>query len=189
MVHSNRGCIQAGTQVLVRVASGRHRVNELTHFPPSNRAEISPMAQTRPHRSWQGRGKARQAPGGRSQSCLITKPSLFTHQERQRKANKGDGSAASAERPLIRPGVPGGARLFSGLLSLQPPPGTSSGHPCQGTPAVPIPERPSVLAMSIPRRCWQPAPPRSRARSRAISSPSHPQEPPWQWFQTRLPCL
>lgn len=58
MVHSNRGCILAGTQVLLRVASGRCRVKELTHFPPSNRAESSPMAQTWPHRSWQGQGKA-----------------------------------------------------------------------------------------------------------------------------------
>lgn len=64
MVHSSRGCIQAGTQVLLRVASGRRRVKELTHFPASNRAESSPMmAQARPHRCWQGRGKARQAPG------------------------------------------------------------------------------------------------------------------------------
>lgn len=64
----------------------------------------------------------------RSQRCLITKPSLFTHQERQCRANKGDSSAASAERPLIWLGVPGAA------APLQPPV-TNSSHLCQGDPS------------------------------------------------------
>lgn len=131
MVHSNRECIQAGTQVLLRVASGRCRVNELTHFLPSNRAESSPTAQTRPHRSWQGRGEG-------SPSTRLTEPELFDYKASfiYTPGKTAQGKQRRRQRSISRTAADtaGGPRGSAALLR---PPVTTATSVHQQQPPVP----------------------------------------------------
>lgn len=145
MVHSNRECIQAGTQVLLRVASGRCRVNELTHFLPSNRAESSPTAQTRPHRSWQGRGEG-------SPSTRLTEPELFdykasfiytpgkTAQGKQRRRQRSISRTAADTAGGGSPGERGSSPASRHHSHLCAP---TAATRAKGIPAVPSRRRPS----------------------------------------------
>lgn len=175
------------------VASGRRRVKELTHFPPSNRAELTGGTDTAP--------PVLAGPGEGSPSARLTEPAPFdykaffiytpakTAQGKQRRRQRSTSRTAAGTA-----GGPRGARLFSASCHRSHLCAPTAATRATGTPAAPIPavsiqQRPPRGCPSC-RRCRQPPLLRAEhARSRAISSPSRSQEPPWQWFQSRLSCL